>query len=238
MSATPTHIPAGASQPVELHAGVPLVFCGVPPEQLAEAARGVYRWQNRRALTWFWVDRIAGVAADDQLADTEWCFEQWSLASNRYLTFSRAVSRQTADIVLTSRVIDGPAGVLAEMQLPPGDDRQLVGWFDTREAWDKSVRLRLVLLHELGHAMGLGHIKGQTAVLNPVYNPNLPALQPADIQSLLQIYPEAVNHVPPTTPKPPSPDPSAPVDPVIQLTINVPASLPAGTYQAYLTKLL
>lgn len=207
----------------------PITFCGVSALTLELAARNAYRWRQKRALSYFWADRIAGLDPSKQAADTAWAFDQWSAASNRFLTFSPAGQRATADIVLTSARIDGMNGVLADMQLPPGDDRPLLGRFDTGEAWDRSVRFALVLLHELGHAMGLDHIKGVVAVLNPMYNPGLSRLQQPDIDRLLNIYPEAVTYVPPPAPVP---EPQ-PVDPSAQVVINVnlPAGLPAGNYR-------
>lgn len=215
-------------------------FCGVPPAQLAAAARGVYRWQNVRAISYFWMDRVSGMTPAQQLEATESAFAQWSTALNGFLTFSRAPSRAAANIVLTTRGIDGTMGVLAEMQLPPGDDRQLVGWFDTAEAWNRQIMFPLVLLHELGHALGLGHIPGRQglAVLNPTYNPNLTALQPTDIAAIRAIYPEWINHRPEPTPEP-TPEPEPEPGPVQgQITINVPFDLRAGTYQATLRQIL
>lgn len=211
----------------------PSAFCGALPAELGAAARNRMRW-NQTALEWCWIDRVAGLTAEKQIADTTWAFAQWTAATNGYLTFQPTSDAKKCDILLTTARIDGSGRVLADMMLPPGDDRQLRGRFDTGEQWDRSIIFKLVLLHELGHAMGLDHITaaGVVAVLNPIYNPSLPKLQPADIARVLEIYPEAVNFTPP--PKPTDPPPTDPTKPTEQVTINFPG---LGTWQGPMKKI-
>jgi hypothetical protein len=225
-------------------------FCGALPGELNRAGRGQSRWRNKRQLKWAWIDRIPGLSIDKQIADTEWAFAQWSTACNGFLEFSAAKGDNAAklcDILLTTTRLDGPSRVLADMQLPPGDDRQLRGRFDTGEAWDKQIRFDLVLLHELGHAMGLDHISGALAVLNAMYNPRLSELQPADVAEMLRIYPEAVNYQPtPSQPTPiPTPTPTIPTGPTdptadgpVIWTINIPTGPHAGTYRGPMKRML
>ena len=218
--------------------GEPFYFCGARPQELARAARGVMRWNRQRSLEWCIADRVPALELDQQVDQTAWAFAQWSEASNGYFTFSQTTSAAKADIIITSRRIDRAGGVLAEMQLPPGDDRQLTGWFDLAERWNTAIQYPLVCLHELGHAMGLDHISGALAVLNPTYNPNLTKLQAADVSTLLRIYPEAVNFRPtpapdePAEPGPPAPapGPAPPMPPTAPATIPVSIVLPWGTY--------
>ena len=142
--------------------GSELYFCGARAAELNRAGRGQMRW-GKRELAWCLGDRLAGMTREQQIADTVWAFDQWRLASNGYFSFAETLNSAQADIILTTRRIDRSGGVLAEMQLPPGDDRQIRGWFDTSEQWNVSILYRLVLLHELGHAMGMDHISGATA---------------------------------------------------------------------------
>ncbi len=211
----------------------PATFCGALPAELGAAARGVMRWRQT-ALEWCWIDRVPGITAEKQIEDTNWAFAQWSKATNGYLQFTPTSNSKACDILLTTARIDGSGRVLADMMLPPGDDRQLRGRFDTGEQWDRSIIFKLVLLHELGHAMGLDHITraGVTAVLNPIYNPALLVLQPADIARVLEIYPEAVNFTPP--PKPTDPPPTDPTKPTETVTINFPG---LGTWQGPMKKI-
>lgn len=198
----------------------PEYFCGAAAEQLNRARARVMRWNQKRELAWCIADRLAGMTADFQFAETEWALQQWSEASNGFFTFRQISNSALADIVITTRRIDRPGGVLAEMQLPPGDDRQLVGWWDTSERWSQPGFYRAVTLHELGHAMGLDHItaSGVVAVLNPMLNMALKGLQSADVQSFLSIYPDAASYKP--TEPTPVPTPGAPAGPPDSVTIN------------------
>lgn len=197
-----------------------LFFCGAAPSQLNRARARLMRWSQKRELAWCIADRLGGMTAEQQVADTEWAFSQWHEATNGYFTYRQIENSALADIVLTTRRIDRPGGVLAEMQLPPGDDRQIIAWMDVSEQWNRSVLYKIVLLHELGHGMGMDHITSPNtvAVLNPTYNPKLQKLQPADVSVLLGIYPEAANYKP--TEPTPIPTPGTPAGPPDSVTIN------------------
>lgn len=210
----------------------PLYFCGCAPEQLNRARARVMRWSQKRELKWAIADRIAGITVEQQIDDTAWSLQQWSEASNGFFAFQRIDNAAQADIVLTTRRIDRPGGVLAEMQLPPGDDRQLVGWMDTSERWGQPGFYRATIFHEIGHAMGLDHITNALAVMNPTLNMALKGLQAADVQSLLGIYPEAVNYK--ATQPGPVPGPGTPTGPAASITINgFVATFPDGTSATY-----
>jgi hypothetical protein len=213
----------------------PEYFCGAQPEQLNRARARIMRWSAKRELKWSIADRVAGITIEQQIEDTAWSLNEWHEASNGFFTFQRIDNAALADIVLTTRRIDRPGGVLAEMQLPPGDDRQLIGWMDTSERWGQAGFYRAVILHELGHAMGLDHITNALAVLNPTLNMALKGLQAADVQSLLAIYQEAVNYKP-TQPGPvPTPGtPTGPATPPTSVTINgFVATFPGGLSATY-----
>lgn len=204
---------------------IPPTFCGALPSELGAAARNQMRWRQRH-LQWCWIDRINGLTPEKQVEDTTWALEQWSKASNGWMTFEPTNDAKACDILLTTARIDGSGRVLADMMLPPGDDRQLRGRFDTGENWDVSIIFKLVLLHELGHAMGLEHIndRKEQSVLDSIYNPKLTTLQRLDVARYLSIYPEAANFTPPTTPPEPPTTPSTPTpDPnkAIAVTINL-----------------
>lgn len=86
-------------------------------------------------------------------------------------------------ILLTSKRLDGPGGVLADMQLPPHQapnrkvptvGLQIVGRMDTGEEWSKyegrvqrSIDVFRVLLHELGHGLGLYHNETGRSLMSP-----------------------------------------------------------------------
>lgn len=173
----------------------PLYFCGARPQELGRARSGQMRWQKARDLKWCISSRLPQIAYENQVRWTAWAFHQYRLALNGLFSYRQVLEEADADIVLTT-FHDRPNGVLADMQLPPGDDRALLGRFDRAEPWDKTpqaVQYKLTALHEFGHAHGMSHIDDRRApsVLDSVYNPQLVQLQPLDIEVLLTIYPEA-----------------------------------------------
>lgn len=96
------------------------------------------------------------------------------------------------------RVLDGQGGVLAQSELANNRDGLLTQIYDRSEAWDFAVQygltpgnkidMGLVALHEMCHFMGVPHIGGTLAVMNPTYNPALKTLQVADIEALVKRY--------------------------------------------------
>jgi len=212
-------------------------FCGVPPQAIEMADRLAYSWARLRSLKYIWLDRINGLTAAKLPEDSRWAFAEISKAVNGYLTFTPTANRAEANIVLTTRQIDGLNGVLAETELPPGDDRQIRGWFDVGERWDVSVMFRLVFLHEMMHAQGVGHIPRTraVAVMNPVYNPQLATLQAADIEALFAIYPEARNFKPTPPVTPPQQPPTTSGD---QMIVSVVLPGQGGTWTGPLTRIL
>lgn len=196
----------------------PLFFCGARAQELARARSGQMKWRKRE-LTWCIVDRLPQIPLVSQVNWTAWAFHQYRLATNGWFSYRQVVKHDDADIILTT-FRDRPNGVLADMQLPPGDDRQLMGRFDSAEPWNASpqaVQYQLTALHELGHAHGMNHIddRRMPSVLDSVYNPKLLKLQKLDIEVLLNTYPEA-RSLPPLDPEEPVPgvvDPAKPATP-------------------------
>ncbi len=120
-------------------------------------------------------------------------------------------------ILIGTRSIDGPYGVLAESELPCGNVSQCRQWYDTGEPWgifdgpsNNSGLLDYIRVatHELGHALGMSHI-GAGNLLAPVYSANIWTPQAGDIAEMQARYGK-----PAPTPIPPSPIPN-PSDPTI-----------------------
>ncbi|XP_022133606.1 metalloendoproteinase 1-like [Momordica charantia] len=125
-------------------------------------------------------------------------FEQWE--GNSVFTFSPATRVQSADITLSFErgdhgdpyPFDGPWGKLAHA-FRPGDGRV---HFDADENWvvgprEDAFDLVMVALHELGHALGLGHSFIQEAVMWAYLDPGVSkGLNMDDIVGLQTLYSE------------------------------------------------
>ncbi len=140
------------------------------------------------------------------------------------VTFRRVASKSGADVYVQSVPLDGPGQVLAQAQLPPGDDQPLFLQMDSREsAWVKALEgqrgeilYRNVFCHELGHNLGLGHSASNGArnvpvtppLMAPYYNVSVNhPLPDDDVSRIISLYGPATA---PPTPVPPTPVPPIP----------------------------
>jgi hypothetical protein len=119
-----------------------------------------------------------------------------------------------ARIVVGSRYIDGSYGVLAESELPCGNVAQCRQWYDTGDSFaifggrrrGKTLDFIRIAAHELGHALGLGHI-GAGNLLAPTYSDEVEGPQSGDIAEMQMRYGKPVTS---PSPEPPSPIPNPP----------------------------
>lgn len=143
-------------------------FCSLPKNMEGRDSRGnLSQWPRGMTITW-WVERAPmGVTLPEARKIYEEAFGLWEAVCGVKTEY--AASRRHANLLITTQRIDGPAGVLAQAQLPnPGTTRdvQLKVWFDgserwttLKENWEGSGRFPLlaVAAHEFGHSLGLGH---------------------------------------------------------------------------------
>lgn len=99
-------------------------------------------------------------------------------------------NRDFARVLISFGAIDGPYNVLGDTYLPCGASAtsQVTMLLDWSEPWTADY-LAQVVLHELGHALGLGHAPdGTIAVMAPIYDPALTTLQPWDLGQVVERY--------------------------------------------------
>lgn len=157
-----------------------------------------------------------------------------------------------ANIVSEANSIDGPFGILGQSYLPCGaqPNTQLSQVFDIGEQWDDRMLFQVVL-HEVGHALGLEHApQGSGAIMEPFLNRSITAPQEWDVERMVARYGAyrggASPHQPPTS-TPGTPTLTFPESGMYQIQVeiggrrigSVGVRIPkAGTYATNLTALL
>lgn len=77
-----------------------------------------------------------------------------------------------------------PHEIHGDIFLDPGEP-----WTVSSSQWSPACRLYCVLLHELGHAIGLEHSASPGDVMWPTYNPAADRLDKGDVREALRRYP-------------------------------------------------
>ena len=169
-------------------------FCGVP-EGLRTSELNA--WPEKR-IRW----SIAGALPGVSDADLKTCYEHaWSLwAAVCGIEPEYASNHKTAHVLLTTANLGGPLGVLADSYLAPenldkNDGFTAIQRYDTSEPWHakvtppgaRKISLPIVMCHELGHAIGLGHI-AEGNLLQPSYDARIDRPQAGDIAEAVKRY--------------------------------------------------
>jgi len=141
-------------------------------------------------------------SVQDDIWDT--CFRNWMEVAD--LKLKRTLQQAGASLVITSRNLGGPSGVLAQCHVGPYRGQQLQLDMDSSEGWNTEVGMEEVGTHELGHFCGLMHSKGLMA---PFYRQGLSKPQQVDdIPRIQAIWGKPVaGPTPPPQPTPPDPTP-------------------------------
>ena len=114
-------------------------------------------------------------------------FAEWSEVAN--IQFQQVSSTAASDIDFSNSALDGAGNVLgvtgfnySRGQLQSADIK-----FDSGDNLSGS-EFSLVAIHEIGHAIGLGHFNGDDAVMNSTANFDLTGLEQSDIDGIVALY--------------------------------------------------
>jgi hypothetical protein len=214
-------------RPVVACAGAATEFAAIG-QYVALVGNGWSGDANRVVTLQYHFDQLtAKLPADQTRAEIERALREWArYAKLNFVPGSSATTSRTINLLFASGAhgdpypFDGLGRTLAHTFYPsPPNPEPLAGdlHLDGDESWriGADTDLYSVVLHELGHALGLGHSDTPGAVMYPFYR-RAETLTPEDVSALQQMYapPDATPTVPPPPP------PAAP----LALNITTPGS--------------
>ena len=137
------------------------------------------------------------------LAEIQSAFDAWAAVAN--LTFEKVTDwgepfnapQLSGDIRLGGHDFDGPGGALAHGFFPPYNGVSAAGdiHFDAEEEWvigfdddPNTFDIFQVVVHEIGHSLGLDHVTSVVAVMNPYYSEDFRGLLESDIAGAQYLY--------------------------------------------------
>lgn len=181
-------------------------------QQLIEFVRT--KW-NKRQLSFYIVENLPGTTREEQNALTQQAFDAWTNICGLERV-QVANSSSAADMLFGVGKgrrfnFDGPGGTLAWAYLPQGDNRQLQCLCDLSEQWafdssQRGIQYLIVIMHEIGHLLGLTHSEVMSALMAPTYNARI--WQPQandDVQRIVNLYgPAEIAPVDPVQPDQPT----------------------------------
>ena len=148
-------------------------FCALPESLEGVERASMRQWARGHEITWAVERPVAGFSREKMAEVCLTAMELWEGVSG---VRTVQTTGMRPNVLITTQRIDGPAGVLAQAELPGANHRSgtLRCWFDTGDSWVLAVNpprgkmdLLRVACHEFGHNLGMGHA--------PASSPNLMA---------------------------------------------------------------
>ena len=182
--------PDGWAGPItQRHLSLPR-FCSVPERLETEPLAS--RWPTP-AVTWGVTDTMTNVTAEQRLEAYRRAWAEIVRVCGVRPTYLSDYA--SAQIRMGAGRIDGPLGTLAWSELPGPSLEFVRQRYDDAETWHvtstpasrTAIELWLVALHELLHALGIGHGPANN-VMAPTYDRNVRTLQSWDVQQLQARY--------------------------------------------------
>ena len=131
-------------------------------------------------------------AVDASISQTELqsinaAFAEWSEVAN--IQFQQVASTAESDIDFANSALDGAGNVLGVtgFSYSGGQLQSAEIQFDSGDNLSGS-DFSLVAIHEIGHAIGLGHYNDDDAVMNSFANFDLTGLEQSDIDGIVALY--------------------------------------------------
>jgi hypothetical protein len=130
--------------------------------------------------------------------EVERAFADWQSVAN--IQFVEVPDSPDVNIRLGFDAIDGTGNIAGETQYSFGSDNRLQAVeirFDSNEGWHLQNGVEVsslnsgffvVALHEIGHALGLGHYNATPAVMNAVLNSSITDLTQSDKDGIAALY--------------------------------------------------
>lgn len=192
------------------------VICAVKPAALAMAASRTCQWNKTKIGVTIIESKLPGIHLDEHVQAVQLALAAWNEVCGLECFYT--TNARTSDIRIYSQRIDGMGNVLAESYLPcSGRDDPLTQRYDAGDQWviwDKDgappagkIDIGRVTMHELGHALGLGHSPEPDMLMSPTYSIKIRRPRIWEINEMIRRYGRRLLPLPPVVP---APAPSAP----------------------------